>query len=105
MIVLDTDHLSCLEWGSAESASLRARLAEASDREILVSIASYEEQIRGWMALLAKLRMLKNRLRLIRDSLSICSFTALFHSWISPSLRLTNSLNFDAIKSASAPWI
>ena len=54
MIVLDTDHLSCLEWGSAESANLRTRLAEASDRHIVVSIISYEEQMRGWMALLAK---------------------------------------------------
>lgn len=54
MIVLDTDHLSCLEWGSEESACLRSRLAEASDRQIVVSIASYEEQMRGWMALLAK---------------------------------------------------
>ena len=51
MIVLDTDHLSCLEWGSEESANLRARLAEASDRKIVVSIASDEEQIRGWMAI------------------------------------------------------
>jgi tRNA(fMet)-specific endonuclease VapC len=54
MIVLDTDHLSCLEWGSEESANLRTRLAEASDRMVVVSIASYEEQMRGWMALLAK---------------------------------------------------
>ena len=54
MIVLDTDHLSCLECGSEESANLRARLTEASDRKILVSIASYEEQMRGWMALLAR---------------------------------------------------
>lgn len=54
MIVLDTDHLSCLEWGSEESANLRARLAEASDRKIVVSIASYDEQMRGWMALRAK---------------------------------------------------
>lgn len=54
MIVLNTDHLSCLEWGSEESANLRARLAEASGRQIIVSIASYEEQMRGWMGLLAK---------------------------------------------------
>ncbi len=45
MIVLDTDHLSCLEWGSAESANLRIRLAEASDQIVVVSIASYEEQM------------------------------------------------------------
>ncbi len=55
MIVLDTDHLSCREWGSHESAILRDRLAEATDRTIVVSIISYEEQMRGWMALLAGL--------------------------------------------------
>lgn len=54
MIVMDTDHLSFLEWGSKESGILRTRLAESSDRNIMVSIASYEEQMRGWMALLAK---------------------------------------------------
>ena len=54
MIVLDTDHLSCLEWGSQESAILRNRLAETPDRKIVVSIISYEEQMRGWMGLLAK---------------------------------------------------
>ena len=54
MIVLDTDHLSCLEWGSQESAILRSRLAESTDQMIVVSIVSYEEQMRGWMGLLAK---------------------------------------------------
>jgi tRNA(fMet)-specific endonuclease VapC len=54
MIVLDTDHLSCLEWGSREAANLRMRLAEAVDQNVVVSIVSYEEQMRGWMALLAK---------------------------------------------------
>ena len=54
MILMDTDHLSLLEWGSKESAILRTRLAESSDRNVVVSIVSYEEQMRGWMALLAK---------------------------------------------------
>ena len=52
--MLDQDHERSLQWGRAESDILRARLAESSDRKILVAIASYEEQIRGWMALLAK---------------------------------------------------
>ena len=55
MIVLDTDHLSYLEWGSEESAILRNRLAEALDQTIVVSIVSYEEQTRGWMTFLAKI--------------------------------------------------
>ena len=52
MIVFDTDYLSCLEWGSEESAILRNRLAEAIDQTMVVSIVSYEEQMRGWMAFL-----------------------------------------------------
>jgi len=52
--VLDTDHLSCREWGSREAANLRMRLTEAEDQNVVVSIVSYEEQMRGWMELLAK---------------------------------------------------
>jgi tRNA(fMet)-specific endonuclease VapC len=55
MIVLDTDHLSCLEWGSTESFVLRERLSESFDQNVVVSIVSYEEQVRGWLALLAKI--------------------------------------------------
>ena len=55
MIVLDTDRLRCLEWGSTESSVLRERLGESVDQNVVVSIISYEEQVRGWMALLAKI--------------------------------------------------
>jgi tRNA(fMet)-specific endonuclease VapC len=54
MIVLDTGHLSCLEWGSTESSVLRERLSESFDQNVVVSIISYEEQVRGWLALLAR---------------------------------------------------
>jgi tRNA(fMet)-specific endonuclease VapC len=50
MLVLDTDHMSLLEWGSDESAGLRERLADAPPNEVAVTIISYEEQMRGWMA-------------------------------------------------------
>lgn len=54
MIVLDTDHLSCLEWGSSEPARLHEKLSTGSDLHIVVSVVSYEEQMRGWMSRLAK---------------------------------------------------
>ncbi len=54
MIVLDTDHLSCLEWGSEESSRLRERLADVPDGSVAVSIISYEEQMRGWLSHLAQ---------------------------------------------------
>ena len=54
MYVLDTDHMSLLEWGGEDSARLRERLADLENDQLFVTIVSYEEQIRGWMAYLAK---------------------------------------------------
>jgi tRNA(fMet)-specific endonuclease VapC len=57
MVILDTDHMSLLEWSAAQgSARLRARLATLQPAEVVTTIISYEEQVRGWMAYLARLR-------------------------------------------------
>ncbi len=84
MIVLDTDHLSCLEWGSDESAALRERLAATVDTTIVVSIVSYEEQMRGWMAYLAKVPQVTKQVeiysRLQRHIQLYCSIPLLHFS-------------------------
>ena len=49
MIVLDTDHFSCLEWGSEDSSRLRERLADVPDGSVAVSMISDEEQPVGWL--------------------------------------------------------
>jgi hypothetical protein len=57
MVVLDTDHMSLLEWSGAQgSARLRARLTTFQPAEVVTTIISYEEQVRGWMAYIARLR-------------------------------------------------
>ena len=56
MLILDSDHLSFLEWGGPESMRLRERLAEYPEKTVAVSIISYEEQMRGWMAYIARAR-------------------------------------------------
>jgi tRNA(fMet)-specific endonuclease VapC len=57
MVVLDTDHMSLLEWSSVQgSATLRARLAALQPAEVVTTIINYEEQVRGWMAYIARLR-------------------------------------------------
>jgi tRNA(fMet)-specific endonuclease VapC len=57
MIVLDTDHMSLLERGESPSASrLQARLATLPPELRTTTIVSFEEQMRGWMAYLAKSR-------------------------------------------------
>ncbi len=57
-LVLDTDHMSLLEWGSDEAARLRERLADCDEGEVATTVINYEEQMRGWMAYLARARSL-----------------------------------------------
>lgn len=52
-IVLDTDHLTLLDWGRDGSAALRERLAEVAPHDVTTTIVNYEEQVRGWMAFIA----------------------------------------------------
>jgi tRNA(fMet)-specific endonuclease VapC len=69
MIVLDTDHMSVLErHGTPASASLLSHLAELPlEEEVVTTIITYEEQMRGWMAYLARTRsgafLLERRLK------------------------------------------
>jgi len=57
MVVLDTDHMSVLERRDQPGAMvLRARLAPLPAAEVVTTIISYEEQMRGWMAYLAQTR-------------------------------------------------
>lgn len=58
MLVLDTDHLSLLMWkGSSQSIHLQSLLDNSSDQEVVTTIISYEEQVRGWLALSSKARL------------------------------------------------
>jgi tRNA(fMet)-specific endonuclease VapC len=57
MVVLDTDHVSILEWESgADYHCLGARLEHLSANEVATTIVSYDEQTRGWLAYIAKAR-------------------------------------------------
>lgn len=57
MLVLDTDHLSLLQWRAGTDARrLRSRLRDVDPREVVSTIISFEEQMRGWLAQLAKAR-------------------------------------------------
>lgn len=67
MVVLDTDHMSPLEWSDVGgSMPLRARLAALSPAEVATTIISYEEQTRGWMAYLARTRSLTHQVEVYR---------------------------------------
>ena len=55
MIILDTDVLSIVQRGrSPEFERLALRLDSADEEEIVVTIVSFEEQMRGWLAFIAR---------------------------------------------------
>ena len=67
MIVLDTDHLSVLERSDQPgSVVLRAHLADLPPSEVVTTIISYEEQMRGWMAYLARTRSVAHQVEAYR---------------------------------------
>jgi tRNA(fMet)-specific endonuclease VapC len=66
MLILDSDHMSLLEWGTDESAVLRERLADVPPDETAVTIISYEEQMRGWMAYVARAKSMEQQLEAYR---------------------------------------
>ena len=72
MLVLDTDHISHLQWAtSAKAIKLDERLA-ASGEEVAVTVVSFEEQMRGWLPKLrdpAPLTKQIDAYRLVKQSL------------------------------------
>lgn len=54
MVILDTDHLSVLDQDTIESINLGRRLAALPESEVAVGIITYEEQMRGWLAYVAR---------------------------------------------------
>jgi tRNA(fMet)-specific endonuclease VapC len=57
MHLLDTDHISLIARGSTEGQNVLRRLAKLAPGETVVSIVSYEEQMRGWLAEIAAERL------------------------------------------------
>ena len=63
MVVLDTDHLSLVEWRAGTDArQLRMRLREVDPTSVVSTIISFEEQMRGWLAQLAKARTIAQQI-------------------------------------------
>ena len=56
MYLLDTDHMSVLRYGGAAAFRLEQRLGAVPDEEIVTCIVVYEEQMRGWMATMARMQ-------------------------------------------------
>ena len=67
MYVLDTDHMSALEWGSgAAGQRLILRLDRLPIGEVVTTIVTFEEQMRGWLSALAQSRVLEEQVETYR---------------------------------------
>ena len=63
MIILDTDCLSLFDREkSLESSVLRRNLAEFSPDDIVTTIITFEEQMRGWLTYLSKCKNIEQQL-------------------------------------------
>jgi tRNA(fMet)-specific endonuclease VapC len=63
MILLDTDHLTLLKYADSERAvRLNERLrAQPPEEVVAISIISVEEQMRGWLAVVARERQARRQ--------------------------------------------
>ena len=77
MILLDTDHFSIQKYPqTARCQTLLARLQKSGDTEIGTTIITAEEEIRGWMAVIAKERQVPRQVLGYRDLLDLLKFLA-----------------------------
>lgn len=75
MILLDTDHLSLLKYpDNRRCVALTARLAASADQQIGTTIISAEEQLRGWLALIARFRDVQRQIPAYQELLSHLDF-------------------------------
>lgn len=112
---LDTDHVTILQRGGANAATLQSRLQELSQYDYGTAIVTYEEQCRGWTAQIDRARsgvqrleayaFLKTNLRFF-SSISVWDYTvaaeAIFADIVQAKSRVgTKDLQIAAIAMAN----
>ena len=60
--LMDTDHVSLVARGGPEGGRILARIAALPPDSVAVSLISYEEQMRGWMAEIARMPSIERQL-------------------------------------------
>src|SRR5437899_12571715 len=111
MVLLDSDHMSLLQRGGESGQRITQRLSHLPPDEVATTIVNYEEQMRGWLARLARATTVERQLpdyrelkRLLQsycsvpardfDTRAAAEFTRLKQA---PTRIGTMDLNIDAI--------
>lgn len=79
MILLDSDHLTVLKYVDGDRARrLQARLA-ASGKMVGTTVITVEEQMRGWLAAVARERQPRRQIGPYRELARLFEFFRLYH--------------------------
>ena len=62
MYILDTDHLSLIQRNGQEGKRILAKLAVIEEAEVVVTVITYEEQVRGRLNVLSKAKTLNEQI-------------------------------------------
>jgi tRNA(fMet)-specific endonuclease VapC len=80
MILLDSDHLTVLKYRDSERfARLTGRLQGVADEPVGTTIVNVEEQMRGWLASLAKERAVLRQVSAYRELAALFDFFRKLH--------------------------
>ncbi len=60
--LMDSDHISLIDRAGPEGRRIIARIAALPPDSVAVSLISYEEQMRGWMAEIARMQSVDRQL-------------------------------------------
>ena len=75
MILLDSDHLTLLRYpGSARCAALTSRMQAASEQPIGTTIVNVEEQMRGWLAFIARHPQVRRQVSSYDELIALLAF-------------------------------
>jgi tRNA(fMet)-specific endonuclease VapC len=79
VIVLDTDHLTVISYpADSRYRMLRARLPADGSEQVVTSVISLEEQMRGWLAVISKRRNARDQIGFYRRLIDLVEF---FSGW------------------------
>jgi tRNA(fMet)-specific endonuclease VapC len=79
MIVLDTSYISLFQYPeNARASSLRERLIESPDRDILTTAITLEEQMRGWLSAIHAQRLVQGQVKYYEGLVRLIRF---FGDW------------------------
>ena len=75
MIILDTDHIVTLKYSGSERFSrLAQRMADSEDQDFVTTAITFEEQMRGWLAQINRLRDVEKQVPAYSELIALIDF-------------------------------